>query len=69
MSIEELGQIRTESNLKTTINLTLVDESDFDADKLEKYFDKKHFLCEVVPNQSKQYIREKQTRQWNYRGS
>ena len=39
MSIEELGQIRTKSNLKTTINLTLVDESDFDADKLEKYFE------------------------------
>jgi len=30
MSIEELGQVRTESDLKTTINLTLVDESDFD---------------------------------------
>lgn len=47
MSIEELGQIRTESNLKTTINLTLVDESDFDADKLEKYFDKKHFFVKL----------------------
>lgn len=30
MSIEELGAIRTQSNLKTTINLTLVNESDFD---------------------------------------
>ncbi|WP_240054526.1 hypothetical protein [Bacteroides uniformis] len=49
MSIEELGQIRTESNLKTTINLTLVDESDFDADKLEKYFDKKHFFVKLSP--------------------
>ena len=49
MSIEELGQIRTKSNLKTTINLTLVDESDFDADKLEKYFDKEHFFVKLSP--------------------
>lgn len=49
MTIEELGKIRTESNLKTTINLTLIDESDFDADKLEKYFDKKHFFMKLSP--------------------
>lgn len=49
MTIEELGQIRTESNLKTTINLTLVDESDFDSDKLEKYFDKEHFFVKLSP--------------------
>ena len=49
MSIEELGQIRTKSNLKTTINLTLVDESDFDADTLEKYFDKEHFFVKLSP--------------------
>lgn len=49
MSIEELGQIRTESNLKTTINLTLVDESDFDGDKLRKYFDKEHFFVKLSP--------------------
>ena len=49
MSIDELGQIRTESNLKTTINLTLVDESDFDADKLEKHFDKEHFFVKLSP--------------------
>lgn len=49
MTIEELGQIRTESNLKTTINLTLVDESDFDADKLERYFDKEHFFVKLSP--------------------
>lgn len=49
MTIEELGKIRTESNLKTTINLTLVDESDFDSDKLEKYFDKEHFFVKLSP--------------------
>lgn len=49
MSINELGQIRTKSNLKTTINLTLVDESDFDGEKLQKYFDKKHFFVKLSP--------------------
>lgn len=49
MSIAELGQIRTESNLKTTINLTLVDESDFDAEKLAKYFDKDYFFVKLSP--------------------
>lgn len=49
MSIEELGQIRTKSNLKTTINLTLVDEKDFDIEKLKKYFDPEYFFCKLSP--------------------
>lgn len=49
MSIEELGQIRTESNLKTTINLTLVDNSDFDIELLKKWFDPKHFFIKLSP--------------------
>lgn len=49
MTIKELGQIRTESNLKTTINLTLVDTSDFDAEKLKKWFDKEHFFVKLSP--------------------
>ena len=49
MNIEELGQIRTESNLKTTVNLTLVDESDFDADLLKRYFDKDYFFIKLSP--------------------
>lgn len=49
MTIEELGRIRTESNLKTTINLTLVDESDFDAEKLAQYFDKDYFFVKLSP--------------------
>lgn len=49
MTIEELGQIRTESDLKTTINLTLVDESDFDPEKLAKYFDKDYFFVKLSP--------------------
>ena len=49
MTIEELGAIRTESNLKTTVNLTLVDFADFDIDKLTKYFDKDHFFIKLSP--------------------
>lgn len=49
MSIEELGQIRTKSNLKTTVNLTLVDEEDFDIEVLKKYFDPKYFFIKISP--------------------
>jgi 23S rRNA (adenine2503-C2)-methyltransferase len=49
MSIEELGQIRTQSDLKTTVNLTLVDEKDFDIEKLKKYFDPKFFFIKLSP--------------------
>lgn len=49
MTLEELGQIRTESNLKTTVNLTLVDESDFDIEVLTKYFDPKYFFIKLSP--------------------
>lgn len=49
LSIQELGQIRTKSNLKTTINLTLVDQTDFDIKELEKYFDKKYFFIKLSP--------------------
>jgi len=49
LTIEELGQIRTKSNLKTTINLTLVDTDDFDIEALNKYFDKKYFFIKLSP--------------------
>lgn len=49
MSIEELGQIRTQSNLKTTINLTLVKEDDFDIEVLKKYFDTNYFFVKISP--------------------
>ena len=49
MSIEELGQVRTQSNLKTTINLSLVDESDFDIECIKKYFDKDKFFIKLSP--------------------
>ena len=49
MTIEELGQIRTKSNLKTTVNLTLVDKEDFDIEKLKKYFDPEFFFIKLSP--------------------
>jgi len=49
MTIEELGQIRTQSNLLTTLNMTLVDEADFDIDTLLCYFDPAHFFIKLSP--------------------
>lgn len=49
MTIKELGRIRTKSNLKTTLNLTLVDEKDFDIGKLKEYFDPKYFFVKLSP--------------------
>lgn len=49
MSIKELGEIRTTSNLKTTINMTLVDMADFDIVKLKENFDPEFFFIKVSP--------------------
>lgn len=48
-TIEELGQIRTESNLNVTVNLTLVNESDFDIAELKRNFDPKQFFIKLSP--------------------
>jgi len=49
MTMQELGQIRTESELKTTVNMTLVDESDFDIVKLKELFDPEFFFIKLSP--------------------
>ena len=49
MSIEELGKVRTQSALKTTLNMTLVDTADFDIELLKKYFNKDHFFIKLSP--------------------
>lgn len=49
MTIRELGQIRTASNLKTTVNMTLVDEDDFDIEALKEMFDPEHFFIKLSP--------------------
>lgn len=49
LSIKELGQIRTRSSLKITLNLTLVDQEDFDITILREYFDPKFFFIKLSP--------------------
>ncbi len=49
MSLKEMGEIRTNSKLKTTINMTLIDESDFDIKLLKQYFDPKYFFIKLSP--------------------
>jgi len=49
MSIEELGAVRTKSNLKTTINLTLVETDDWDVQELKKFFDPEFFFMKISP--------------------
>lgn len=49
VSVSELGKVRTMSNLKTTLNLTLVNESDFDIEKIKNYFDKDKFFIKLSP--------------------
>lgn len=49
MTLKEMGAVRTKSNLKTTLNLTLVNESDFNVDRLVKWFPKEHFFVKLSP--------------------
>jgi 23S rRNA (adenine2503-C2)-methyltransferase len=49
MTIPELGQIRTGSNLKTTVNMTLVDDDDFDVEKLKANFEPDSFFIKLSP--------------------
>lgn len=49
MSLKEMGQVRTKSNLKTTINLTMARPEDFDIELLKKWFDPEHFFIKISP--------------------
>ncbi|MFA5266248.1 MAG: radical SAM protein [Opitutaceae bacterium] len=49
LSISDLGKIRTGSRLKTTLNLTLCEERDFDIDMLKKHFDPAYFFVKLSP--------------------
>jgi 23S rRNA (adenine2503-C2)-methyltransferase len=49
MTIKELGEVRTRSNLKTTLNMTLVDSCDFDIRKLSENFSTDHFFVKISP--------------------
>lgn len=49
VSIEELGEIRVRSDLKITLNLTLVDEKDFDLKALRARFSPEYFFVKLSP--------------------
>lgn len=49
MSLEELASIETQSDLKTTVNMTLVDTSDFDITVLKKLFNPANFFIKLSP--------------------
>lgn len=49
LTLEEIGQIKTESDLKTTVNMTLVEESDFDIVELQRIFNKDRFFIKLSP--------------------
>jgi adenine C2-methylase RlmN of 23S rRNA A2503 and tRNA A37 len=49
MTLEEIAAVRTKSNLKTTLNLTLARAEDFDIKKLKDLFDPKYFFIKLSP--------------------
>lgn len=49
ITLKDMGQIVTQSNLKTTLNLTMAREDDFDIEKLKSYFDKEKFFIKISP--------------------
>lgn len=49
VTVQELGKIRTKSNLKTTINLTMANEDDFDINEMKRIFDKDKFFVKISP--------------------
>lgn len=49
MTISQLGSVRTDSRLKTTLNLTLVEENDFKIEEIKKYFNKDNFFIKISP--------------------
>lgn len=49
MTINEIGRVRTQSKLKTTLNLSLVDEADFNIEALKQSFDPDKFFIKISP--------------------
>lgn len=49
MSLEEIAKVRTNSSLKTTLNMTIVREEDFDINELKRLFDKEYFFIKISP--------------------
>ena len=55
LNYHTLGKIRTGSNLKTTVNMTLVDCDDFNIEKLKRLFPKEHFFVKLSPINKNEY--------------
>ena len=66
MTIAELGRVRTKSNLKTTLNLTLVDEEDFDIEKIKKNFDKIKINYQDIESEMAKIICYKEKREYKF---
>lgn len=49
ITYDDMSKIRTKSKLKTTINMTLIDKSDFDIQELKRLFDKDNFFVKLSP--------------------
>lgn len=49
LTLKEMGQVRTKSNLKTTLNLTLARVEDFNIDLLKEWFDPNYFFIKLSP--------------------
>jgi len=49
MKVSEMGDVRTDSKLKTTLNMTMLREEDFDIVKMKQYFDPKEFFIKISP--------------------
>jgi len=49
IKLSVMGNVRTRSNLKTTLNLTMAREEDFDINKMKKYFPKENFFVKISP--------------------
>jgi adenine C2-methylase RlmN of 23S rRNA A2503 and tRNA A37 len=49
ITLEEMGKVETNSELKTTLNLTLARKEDFDIEELKKYFDSRKFFIKLSP--------------------
>ncbi len=49
IKLDVMGKVRTKSDLKTTLNLTMAREEDFDIIKMKKYFPKDDFFIKISP--------------------
>ena len=49
IKVEEMGEIRTKSDLKTTLNMTMARDEDFSITEMKRIFDKEHFFVKISP--------------------